>query len=79
MRLDTTWTSVRPRKLLKTSFQMEYLPSGELCSGRVTKVHPTAFIAICRLPTGEGRRVSAQCQPSGSADIAGGLITASGF
>lgn len=70
---------ITPRKLLTTSFQMEYLPSGELCTGRVTKVHPTAFTAICRLPTGEGRRVTARWQASGSADIAGGVITASSF
>jgi hypothetical protein len=70
---------ITPLKLLKTSFQMEYLPSGELCTGRVTKVHPTAFTAICRLPTGEERKVSAQWQANGSADIAGGLITASSF
>ena len=70
---------ITPRKLLKTSFQMEYLPSGELCTGRVTKVHPTAFTAICRLPTGGGRKVSAQWQADGSADIAGGLIIASSF
>ena len=70
---------IAPRKLLKTSFQMEYLPSGELCTGRVTKVHPMAFTAICRLRTGEGRTVKARWQASGSAEIAGGLITASSF
>jgi sulfoxide reductase heme-binding subunit YedZ len=68
---------IAPRKLLKTSFQMEYLPSGELCNGRVTSVHPTAFAATCRLRGGEARRVVAQWQVSGSAEIAGGLITAS--
>ena len=70
---------IAPRKLLKTSFQMEYLPSGELCTGTVTKVHPTAFAAVCRLRTGERRTISASWQASGSADIAGGLITASKF
>jgi methionine sulfoxide reductase heme-binding subunit len=70
---------IAPRKLLKTSFQMEYLPSGELCTGTVTKVHATAFAAVCRLRTGEGRTISASWQASGSADIAGGLITASKF
>lgn len=68
---------IAPRKLLKTSFQMEYLPSGELCTGRVTKVHPTAFAAVCRLPGGEARTIRAQWQESGSAEIAGGSITAS--
>jgi hypothetical protein len=70
---------ITPRKVLTTSFQMEYLPSGELCTGKVTKVRPTAFTATCRLPTGEGRKISAQWQASGSPDIAGGVITASSF
>jgi methionine sulfoxide reductase heme-binding subunit len=68
---------IAPRKLLKTSFQMEYLPSGELCTGTVTKVHPTAFTAVCRLHTGEGRKISAHWQASSTAGIADGLITAS--
>ena len=68
---------IAPRKLLKTAFQMEYLPSGELCTGRVTTVHPTAFDAVCRLRTGEARKISAQWQESGSSEIAGGIITAS--
>jgi methionine sulfoxide reductase heme-binding subunit len=68
---------ITPRKLLKTSFQMEYLPSGELCTGRVTRVRPTAFNALCRLSNGERRRIHAGWQVSGTADIAGGIITAS--
>lgn len=68
---------IAPRKLLTTSFQMEYLPSGELCTGKVTQVHPTAFTATCRLRTGERRKISAQWQATGSPDIAGGVITAS--
>ncbi len=70
---------ITPRKLLRTSFQMEYLPSGELCIGRVTTVHPTAFAATCRLATGARRRIQAQWQVSDSAEIAGGVITASSF
>ncbi len=68
---------IAPQKLLRTSFQMEYLPSGALCTGKVTAVHATAFKATCRLPTGARRRVSAHWQPSGSAEIAGGVITSS--
>jgi methionine sulfoxide reductase heme-binding subunit len=68
---------VAPQKLLKTSFQMEYLPSGELCTGSVTAVHATAFAATCRLPTGERRRVHAQWEAGDSAEFAGGVITAS--
>jgi sulfoxide reductase heme-binding subunit YedZ len=70
---------IAPRKLLTTSFQMEYLPSGELCTGKVTKVHPTAFTATCRLRTGEGRKISAEWRPTDSAEFAGGVITASSF
>ena len=66
---------VAPNKLLQTSFQMEYLPSAEMCRGVVTEVHPTAFTATCRLPAGERRRVTAHWQP-GVAGIAGGIITA---
>ena len=68
---------IAPRKLLKTSFQMEYLPSGELCTGTVTTVRPTAFDALCRLRNGERRRIHAGWQLSETPDIAGGTITAS--
>ena len=70
---------IAPQKLLRTSFQMEYLPSGALCTGKVTAVHATAFEATCALTTGARRRVSAHWQASGSAEIAGGVITASAF
>ena len=67
---------IAPQKLLKTSFQMEYLPSGELCNGTVTAVHPTGFAAICHLPTGERRLVSADWQESAGSEVAGGVISA---
>jgi len=67
---------IAPQRLLKTSFQMEYLPSGELCIGRVTSVHATAFVATCRLRTGERRRVRAEWQPGDTSQIAGGTIMA---
>lgn len=51
---------VAPRKLLKTAFQMEYLPSAELCTGEVTAVHPTGFTAVCRLRSGDRRQVHAE-------------------
>ena len=63
-------------KLLRTSFQMEYLPSGVLCTGTVTKVHPTGFAAVCHLTRGERRFVEAHWQASDSAEIANGVITA---
>ena len=55
---------------------MEYLPSGELCNGTVTAVHPTGFAAICHLPTGERRLVSADWQASAGSEVAGGVISA---
>ena len=67
---------IAPRKLLKTSFQMEYLPSGELCSGTVTKVQPTGFGAVCHLTSGERRVVSAHWQPTETSQVADGFITA---
>lgn len=69
---------IAPRKLLRTSFQMEYLPSGALCTGTVTRVQPTAFDAVCRLSSGARRRIHAGWQLSESAQIAGGMITATG-
>jgi hypothetical protein len=65
-----------PNKLLKTSFQMEYLPSGELCTGNVTKVQATGFAALCRLATGERRSIRAQWQVGNSSALAGGTIAA---
>ena len=67
---------IAPNKLLKIAFQMEYLPSGELCTGTVTTVHPLGFVAVCRLRNGERRRIQAQWQGGSSAEIAGGTITA---
>ncbi len=67
---------VSTRKLLQTSFQMEYLPSGELCKGNVTKVHPTGFAAVCHLASGERRVIDAHWQATDSPEVAGGIITA---
>jgi sulfoxide reductase heme-binding subunit YedZ len=67
---------ISTRRLLTTSFQMEYLPSGELCRGTVTKVHSTGFAAVCRLTTGERRFVDARWQLGDSAEVAGGVLTA---
>jgi hypothetical protein len=50
-----------------------------MCTGRVTKVHPRGFAAICRLRTGERRRVDARWQPSETADFTDGLITTTAF
>jgi methionine sulfoxide reductase heme-binding subunit len=50
---------VSPGKLESTSLQLEYLPSGDVCHGRVTNVGGTSFTGTCRLPNGERRSVEA--------------------
>lgn len=67
---------VAPRRLLKTAFQMEYLPSAELCTGNVTTVHGTGFTAVCRLRTGDRRRVRAEWS-IGTGSQLSGVIDAS--
>ena len=66
---------IAPRKLLSTVFQLEYLPSGLLCRGRVTQVQSYGFEAACQLPTGESRFVHAQWKPSPSASFDGGTLS----
>ncbi len=65
---------IAPQRLVSTSFQMEYLPSGALCIGRVTKVHNFGFEATCRISGGPQRFVSASWQPSNSAQLVGGTL-----
>jgi sulfoxide reductase heme-binding subunit YedZ len=50
---------LEPGHLAATSFQLEFLPSGMLCTGRVTKVHSFGFEATCRAEDGTRRFVSA--------------------
>jgi len=50
---------VSPRALDATSFQLEYLPSGDLCRGKVTEIGGTSFAGVCRLPSGARRVVDA--------------------
>ena len=66
---------ISPRRLLRTAFQMEYLPSGARCNGTVTRVHGLGFSARCRLPSGARRIVVAHWQIGPTADITDGLIT----
>jgi methionine sulfoxide reductase heme-binding subunit len=51
---------VEPNHLAATSFQLEFLPSGMLCTGRVTKVHSFGFEASCRAEDGTRRFVRAR-------------------
>ena len=50
---------IEPSRLDATSFQLEFLPSGLLCRGSVTKVHSFGFDARCRAGDGTRRFVHA--------------------
>jgi sulfoxide reductase heme-binding subunit YedZ len=67
---------IAPQRMVSTSFQMEYLPSGTLCRGTVTQVHNDGFEATCRLPNGSSRFVHAEWKPSPTTTVQGGVITA---
>ena len=54
---------------------MEYLPSGELCTGTVTKVHPTGFAAVCHLPSATTLRRGSLASER-QRRVANGVITA---
>jgi methionine sulfoxide reductase heme-binding subunit len=67
---------IAPAHLLSTSFQMEYLPSGDVCRGTVTQIadNGLGFDATCTLANGGERLVHASWEDSGSLDLAGGTI-----
>jgi methionine sulfoxide reductase heme-binding subunit len=50
---------LEPSRLDATSFQLELLPSGQLCTGHVTKVQSYGFDARCRAEDGTHRFVHA--------------------
>lgn len=59
-----------------TAFQMEYLPSGTVCIGTVTKVHAASFDATCAMPDGSSRYVAASWTvPGSSGTFENGVIT----
>ena len=55
---------VAPGQLQSTSLQLEYLPSGDVCRGRVTNVAGESFSGTCRLPNGDTRTVEASWVPN---------------
>jgi sulfoxide reductase heme-binding subunit YedZ len=67
---------IAPAHLVSTSFQMEYLPSGLVCRGKVSHVHAYGFEATCRVPSGARRYVHAQWEASADANLSGGIISA---
>jgi methionine sulfoxide reductase heme-binding subunit len=64
----------KPGHVEATTFQMELLPSGLLCRGRVTKLRSYGFEANCRTPTGSRRYVHAEWQPGEGSQLQGGRI-----
>jgi sulfoxide reductase heme-binding subunit YedZ len=65
---------ITPRKILSTSFQMEYLPSGLVCKGKVTATHGMSFNARCRTSKGDRRVVTASWQPGETSQLQGGVL-----
>ena len=55
---------VSPERLDATSLQLEYLPSGDVCRGRVTAIGGSSFAGTCTLPNGELRHVDASWAPA---------------
>lgn len=55
---------VAPEKLEQTSLQLEYLPSGDVCRGHVTRVGGESFTGTCRLPNGNHRTIAASWTPN---------------
>jgi len=62
---------IDPKKLDATSFQLEFLPSGMLCTGRVTKVHSLGFEATCHAQDGTRRYVHADWASSSGNSFTG--------
>ena len=64
---------VSPQSLQSTSLQLEYLPSGDICRGKVTNVGGTSFDGTCRLANGDSRSVSAAWAPNeqGGSNVVG--------
>jgi sulfoxide reductase heme-binding subunit YedZ len=68
---------VAPGTLEKTSLQLEYLPSGDVCRGSVANVGGESFSGTCRLSNGERRTVDASWAPNESGTGVLGRITLS--
>jgi hypothetical protein len=65
---------VAPGQLQSTSLQLEYLPSGDVCRGRVTHVEGESFTGNCRLPNGDERTVEASWVPNAAGTGVDGRI-----
>ena len=55
-----------------TTFQLEYLPSGTICKGKVTRVHSFGFTGICTIG-GDRRVIRASWHPARRGGLTGTL------
>ena len=64
------------QQLIDTEFQMEYLPSGEACRGRVQRIDPggLGFRARCRMADGRRRSIHARWDSADGGVLSGGVI-----
>lgn len=69
---------VEPQGLLATSFQLEFLPSGMRCGGRVTRIDAFGFEGRCRARDGSERYVRAAWPPAAGRTFTGGTLDARG-
>ncbi len=64
------------QQLVDTEFQMEYLPSGAACRGRVQRIDPNGlgFRARCRMTDGRTRSIHARWDSADGGVLSGGVI-----
>lgn len=67
---------VEPQGLLATSLELEFLPSGLRCVGKVTHVDPRGFQGRCRAADGTSRFVRAAWESEGSSTFTQGTLDA---
>ena len=69
-----------PTQLVDTAFQMEYLPSGDLCRGRVDRIAEDGlgFYASCTLDNGDNRSIHASWSEGAGTSFDSGLIESTG-
>jgi hypothetical protein len=65
---------VEPRGLLATSFDLEFLPSGLRCHGRVTHIDSLGFQGFCRAADGTRRIVRAAWEAEQGPDFNTGTL-----
>lgn len=69
------------QQLIDTEFQMEYLPSGAACRGRVQRIDAggRGFRARCRMADGRTRSIHAQWDSADGGVLSGGVIVSRGL